>query len=61
MTHDQAIEQAAALYQWLAASRSKDARDRADEGGDFIAVWYQQTAAKASAIARALMRIEEAA
>ena len=60
MTHAEAIRKVAIISQRIAASYRVDANRNRDDGQIFLAKMYADWAAEEYAIARALMRIEEA-
>ena len=58
MTHEEAIREAAANFQFAAACNHRDYRRYIDGGNSVMAVIYSRWAAENAAIARALMKIE---
>ena len=59
MTHEEAIRKSAVSHQILAASYHATYEEHRDAGREYLAVPYSKWAEEESAIARALMRIEE--
>ena len=59
MTHEEAIRKSAVNHQRSSASFHASYEAHKSEGREFLASMYSKWAAEYSAIARALMRIEE--